>query len=112
MSRHFYSIYGPSIIAFLSLKRGLGFKYLAGEYELGKLDKIAHQREEISIGISKELADTVGEKGLNESDKSRANRIQILRQFAIFLNDTGHPSFVPSLPRFKSSYTPYVFTRE
>jgi integrase/recombinase XerD len=112
MSRHFYSIYGPSIIAFLSLKRGLGFKYLAGEYELGKLDKIAHQREERSIGITKELADTVGAKGLNESDKSRANRIQILRQFAFFLNDTGHPSFVPSLPPFKSSYTPYVFTQE
>jgi integrase/recombinase XerD len=112
MSRHFYSIYGPSIAEFLSLKRSLGFKYQAGEYELAKLDKIAHQREESAIGITKELADAVGAKGLNESDKSRANRIQIVRQFAFFLNDTCHPSYIPSLPSSKSSYTPYIFTQE
>lgn len=112
MSRHFYSIYGPSITAFLSLKRSLGFKYQAGEYELAKLDKIAHQRQESSVGITKELADAVGARGLNESDKSRANRIQIVRQFAFFLNHSAHPSYVPNLPPFKSSYTPYVFTQE
>jgi hypothetical protein len=44
MPRHFYSIYGPSITEFLTLKRSLGFKYKSGEYELGKLDKIAHKR--------------------------------------------------------------------
>jgi integrase len=112
MPRHFYSIYGPSITEFLILKRSLGFKYQAGEYELGKLDKIAHKREENSIGITKELADAVGAKGLNESDKSRANRVQILRQFAFFLTDTGHPSYIPNLPPFKSVYTPYIFDQQ
>ena len=112
MSRYFYSIYGPSITNFLALKRSLGFKYKAGEYELGKLDKIALDREENSICITKELANAVGVKGLNESDKSRVNRIQIVRQFAFFLNDTGHPSYVPNLPPFKSSYTPYIFAHE
>src|SRR6266487_2614922 len=95
MSKHFYSIYGPLIKNFLSLKRNLGFKYEAGEYELGKLDTIAHQRDENSIGISKELAATVCLKHPNESEKSRNNRIQVVRQFAFFLNDTGYPSFVP-----------------
>jgi integrase/recombinase XerD len=112
MSKHFYSIYGPSIKNFLSLKRSLGFKYQAGEYELGKLDNIAFQREERSIGITKELADAVCHKQPNESEKSRNNRIQIVRQFAFFLNDAGHSSFVPSLPSFKSSHTPYIFTKE
>ncbi len=112
MSRHFYSIYGPSIKNFLSLKRSLGFKYQAGEYELGKLDKIAFQREKSFIGITKEFADAVCHKQPNESEKSRNNRIQIIRQFAFFLNDTGHPSHVPNLPSFKSSYTPYIFTKE
>jgi len=112
MSKHFYSIYGPSIKNFLSLKRSLGFKYQAGEYELGKLDNIAHQREESSIGITKEFADAVCHKQPNESEKSRNNRIQIVRQFAFFLNDTGRPSYVPNLPSFKSSYTPHIFTKE
>jgi integrase/recombinase XerD len=112
MSRHLYSIYGPSIENFLSLKRSLGFKYQAGEYELGKLDKIAFQRQESSVGMTKEIVEAVCCKQPNESEKSRNNRIQIVRQFAFFLNDTGHPSFVPNLPPFKSSYTPYIFTKE
>lgn len=112
MNRHFYSIYGPSIINFLSLKRSLGFKYEAGEYELAKFDKIAFQREEVTLGITRELANAVCKKQPNESDKSRNNRIQILRQFAIFLSDMGYPSHVVDLPPFKSSYTPYIFTKE
>ena len=112
MSKPFYSIYGPLIKEFLSIKRSLGFKYQAAEYELGKLDKIAFAREESSIGITKELAGEVCAKQLNESEKSRNNRIQVVRQFAFYLNDTGHASYVPILPPFKSSYTPYIFTKE
>lgn len=112
MSRHFYSIYGLSIINFLSLKRSLGFKYQAGEYELAKFDKIAFQREEVTLGISRDLANAVCKKQPNESDKSRNNRIQVLRQLAIFLSDMGYPSHIVDLPPFKSSYTPYIFTKE
>jgi site-specific recombinase XerD len=112
MSKHLYSIYGPSIKNFLSLKRGLGFKYQAGEYELGKLDKVAFQRQESSVGMTKEIVEEVCCKQPNESEKSRNNRIQIVRQFAFYLNDTGYPSFVPNLPPFKSSYAPYIFTKE
>jgi len=112
MSKPFYSIYGPSIKEFLSVKRSLGFKYKAAEYELGKLDIIAFKRDEPSIGITKELAGEVCDKHPNESEKSRKNRIQVVRQFAFYLNDTGHASYVPILPPFKSSYTPYIFTKE
>jgi integrase/recombinase XerD len=112
MSKQFYSIYGPSIKEFLSVKRSLGFKYKTAEYELAKLDIIALKRDDMSIGITKELAGKVCDKHPNESDKSRYNRIQVLRQFAFYLNDIGHPSYVPILPTFKSSYTPYIFTKE
>lgn len=112
MSKPFYSIYGPSIKEFLSVKRSLGFKYQAAEYELGKFDKIAFEREESSIGITKELAGEVCVKHSNESEKSRNNRIQVVRQLAFYLNDTGHASYIPILPPFKSTYTPYIFTKE
>jgi integrase len=112
MSSHFYSVYGPSIKDFLALKRSLGFKYKAGEYELGKLDKIALQKEEVTIGITKKLLDVICSKQPNESGKSRSNRIQIVIQFALFLNEAGYPSCVPPLPTFKSSHTPYIFTHE
>jgi hypothetical protein len=61
----------------LYLKRSLGFKYQAAEYELGKLDKIAFQRDERSIGIKKGFADEVCAKQPGESDKSRNNRIHL-----------------------------------
>ncbi len=112
MSKPFYSIYGPCIKEFLFVKRSLGFKYQAAEYELGKLDKIAFQRDELSIGITKDFADEVCAKQPSESDKSRNNRIQVVRQFAFYLNDTGHTSYVPILPPFKGSYTPYIFTKQ
>jgi len=112
MSKPFYSIYGPSIKEFLAVKRSLGFKFQAAEYELGKLDKIAFKRDEPSIGITKELAVEVCDKHPNESEKSRNNRIQVVRQFAFYLNDTGHTSYVPKLSPFRSSYTPYIFTKE
>ncbi|HOH14342.1 MAG TPA: tyrosine-type recombinase/integrase [Bacteroidales bacterium] len=112
MSKPFYSIYGPSIKEFLAVKRSLGFKYQAAEYELGKFDKIALKRDEASIGITKELVVEVCDKQTNESEKSRNNRIQVVRQFAFYLNDTGHTSYVPKLPPFRSSYTPYIFTKE
>lgn len=112
MYRHFYSIYGPFIMDFLLLKRSLGYKYSAGEYELGKFDRIASQREESTIGITKELASAVCEKQPNESDKSRVNRMQVLRQFAIFLNDMGHPSHIVDLPSFRQTFMPYIFTNE
>lgn len=112
MSKQFYSVYGPSIKQFLCIKRNLGFKYLAAEYELGKLDKIASQRDEASPCITKDFADEVCAKYPCESDKTRNNRIQVLRQFAFYLNDIGHASYVPTLPPFKSTYTPYIFTKE
>src|SRR5690606_22479236 len=74
MSKPFYSVYGRSIKEFLSVKRSLGFKYQAAEYELGNFDKIAYKREESSIGITKELASEVCARHPHESEKSRYNR--------------------------------------
>lgn len=112
MNKPFYSIYGPLIKEFLSVKRSLGFKYQAAEYELGKFDKTAFIREESSLGISKDLEDEVCARHPHESEKNRYNRVQVLKQFAFYLNDTGHASFIPKLPPFKSSYIPYIFTKE
>jgi site-specific recombinase XerD len=112
MSKPFYSIFGPSIKEFLSVKRSLGFKYQIAEYELSKLDKIAFKRNETSNCITKELAGEVCSKQPNESENTRNIRIRVIRQFAFYLNDTGHASYVPILLPFKSSYTPYIFTKE
>lgn len=112
MNNYFYSIYGPFIQQFLDFKRGLGYKYKDADWIFNNFDKFAMQSEETSIGIPKELADDWCKRSSNESEKSTYNRIQIIRQFSLFLVHLGYPSHIPKLPRFKSVFTPYIFSTD
>jgi integrase len=112
MNNFYYSIYGPSIEQFLDLKRSLGYKYKEADGVLAKFDKIAMDRNETSVGISKELEDECCRKYPNQSEKSRCNRIQVIRQFSLFLCQLGYSSNIPKLPPHTSVHTPYIFSRE
>lgn len=112
MDRFYYSIYGPFIEKFIGLKRSLGYKYTSGTVQLIGFDKLAADRDESEVGISKELAVQWGTKKANESDSGRYIRIEVVRQFSLFLCQLGYPSYVPKLPSFNSTYTPYVFSKE
>jgi integrase/recombinase XerD len=112
MCNYFYSIYGPSIQQFLDFKRNLGYKYKDADWVFKNFDKFAIDCEEASVGISKELGDEWCKQRSNESEKSRYNRIQIIRQFSLFLVHLGYPSCIPKLPGFKSVFTPYIFSTD
>jgi len=112
MNNFYYSIYGPLIEKFIDLKKKLGYKYSGGSFQLGRFDKFAAARDEAEIGIAKELAEEWGKKAPNESDSNRYIRIEIIRQFSLFLCQLGYNSYVARLPRFNSSYTPYIFSQE
>jgi integrase len=112
MNRHYYSVFGPYIVKFQELKNSLGYIYTYAGYALSSFDRLALEKNVFEIAITKELADEFCKKGPNESDKTRHTRIQILSQFARFLCDLGFRSYVPKLPQFKSTYTPYIFSRD
>lgn len=79
---------------------------------LVSFDKLALERDEEVVGISKELADEWGKKGLNESEINKYKRIQALRLFASFLSKIGYPSYIAQLPKLRTDFTPYIFTNE
>ena len=112
MRKFYYSIYGRSIDEFLDLKRNMGYKYKDADWVFARFDQLAMDRGEFSVGIPKDFSDEWCRKGPNESEKTRYNRIQIIRQFSLFLCQLGYPSHVPQLPSFKSVYTPYIFSIE
>jgi site-specific recombinase XerD len=112
MKIFYYSIYGQLFEQFTELKRGLGYKYKEVEYVLSALDKLVVEREETEIGLSKELCDRWSEKRPNESSKTRYSRVQIIRQFSCFLSTMGYPSHIQQLPKHRTNFTPYVFTKE
>jgi site-specific recombinase XerD len=97
---------------FLQYKRGLGYRYITEEQQASWLDKLSVKMEIDKIGFTKEQAEIMCRKDPNEKDKTRQNHIIFLRQFSLFLKEEGYQSFVPTHPPFKSSYTPYIFTKE
>ena len=108
----FQGIYAPHIVEYLKLKRDLGFKLRDAEYVFVMFDRLTVERDEASIGITKELSDAWCEKRPNETDGTRYNRISSLSLFAKFLCDTGFPSYIPEVPRFKTSFVPYIFSKD
>ena len=108
---NYYSVFGPYIVKFQELKNSLGYKYTYAGFALSSFDRLALEKNVFEIAVTKELADEFCQKGPNESDKTRYNRIQILSQFARFLSDLGFRSYIPKLPQFNSTYTPYIFSR-
>lgn len=112
MNVYYYSIYKPFIKEFIALKRSLGYKYNNIEYAFTKFDQLVLAREELNIGLSKELCEQWCIRRPNESDKTWYNRIQIIRAFSSFLITLNYSSFLPVLPKIKNVYTPYIYTKE
>jgi integrase/recombinase XerD len=112
MKTFYYSQYGPLFEEYLALKRSLGYKYGDVEYAFRKFDRFVIKEKDASIGLSKELCDKWGVKEPNEAGKSWYNRIQIIRGFSSYLHALNYTSFLPKLPRVKSTYTPYIYTKE
>lgn len=110
---NYYSIYKPFIEEFVALKRHLGYKYMTVEYAFMQFDQLAYDREETTIGISKELCYEWCIRRPNESDKTWYNRIQAMRQFSTYLNKLNYSSYLPVLPKIKkSTHIPYIYTKE
>ena len=112
MNRYYYSVFGPYIVQFTELKHSLGYKYRYADYALSLFDHLALEKDVFEIEVTKELADEYCKKRPNETAKTRYNRIQILSQFVRFLCGLGFRSHIPKMPKFKSTFTPYIFSRD
>ena len=112
MSRNFYSVFGPYMDQYIDLKRSLGYKCADVGYAFSSFDGFADEKNLSEIAVTKEFTDEWCTKNPNESDKTRYNRIQLIRQFSQFLCDLGFRSYLPKLPQCKSTYTPYIFSQD
>jgi len=112
MNRIYYSVLGPYMMKFIELKNNLGYKYKDVGYAFSTFDRLAFEKNVSEIAITKEIADEWSIKRPNESDKTRYNRIQNISQFSHFLCDLGFRSYIPKLPKVKSTFTPYIFSKD
>jgi integrase len=113
MHNIYSSIYGLHIKHFIEMKKVLGFKYKIGALILAQIDSLAAERVEISLGITKEFAESWGKKQLHESDSYQYDRIRFLAQFSSYLRDLGIQSYIPKLPPFPhSTFIPYIYSQK
>ena len=112
MTRIYYSVFGPYITQFIELKNSLGYQYKDAGWTLASFDRLALEKDVSEIAVTKELIDECCKKGPNATEKTRYNKIQILSQFTQFLCDLGFRSYIPKLPKFKSTFTPYIFSMD
>jgi integrase/recombinase XerD len=104
-------IYAPYIEQYLAFKRSLGFKMKTEASVLAQFDRLITDTDQ-SIGITKLMSDAWCEKRPNETFSNRYARVIHLCQFAKFLSGIGIPSYIPEIPKFHSSFTPYIFSKE
>ncbi|MFO7882372.1 MAG: tyrosine-type recombinase/integrase [Kosmotogaceae bacterium] len=109
---NFWGIYAQYIRQFIKLKRDLGYKYLEEEYVYRRFDQFTIERGETEVGISKELADKWCERRNNESDTCRYHRCVCISQLSSYLCKLGIRSYIPRLPRIKSTFSPYIYSKK
>lgn len=109
--RQFLGIYAQHIKDFIALKRGLGFKYKTEEYVYANFDRFTIQRGEQTLGVTRELADAWCKKNMNESSSSRKHRMLCLSQLSSYLCQIGIRSYIPKIPVHRTSFTPYIFSK-
>jgi integrase/recombinase XerD len=102
----------PFLTSYVEFKRSLGYK-IQDTSSFRNLDRFLCDRSYGSIGLTEEILSRWCDRRANESDRTRYNRIVEVRNFAVYLNRLGYPSFVPRLPkRYTSTFTPYIFSHE
>jgi integrase len=81
------------------------------EERLRRFDSLTITRRETSIGISQGLFDAWSIPLPEESDANRYSRLSLLRQFSSYLQMMGYNSYIPKLPKYKSTFMPHIFTK-
>jgi site-specific recombinase XerD len=110
--RQFLGIYAQHIKEFVALKRGLGFKYETEEIIYSIFDRFTVKRDEQSLGVTRELADAWCKKNENESSSYRQHRMICLSQLSSYLCQIGIRSYIPQIPVLRTSFTPYIFSKD
>ena len=108
----FTSVYAKAITDYIDFKRSMGYKMRDVEYIFLQFDRLTVEMGIDKVGISKEFSDAWCSRKPNESQGTQYIRITYISLFSKHLNGLGYDSYVPEVPKFRYSFSPYVFTKE
>lgn len=112
MIPEYLSVYGPLILQYFELKHSLGYLF-AIEYRFRDFDRFLYEIHVTQIGLTRSICEIWSKRRPNEVESNRYKRINDIRNFSVFLNGIGYPSYVPQLnASYKTTFIPHIFTQD
>lgn len=117
MNKHFEysSVLAPFIRDFIYMKEASGCNFLRGKWILFEIDRFFQENNVPEPVITRSLVNQWRKTRINDSPPTIYSKYSIISQLARFMSRQGQECFIPRLPdngRSKSSFTPYIFTRD
>lgn len=99
---------------FLQFKRASGYKYRTEETILNAFYHYTTVHSDSKLGLTKKFMQTWATLQVKEGRKSLSNRVSVLREFSIYLNNFGYKvHLIKTIRNAKNkSFIPYVFSQE
>jgi len=99
---------------FLQFKRASGYKYTTEETILNAFYHYTTVHSDSTLGLTKKFIQRWATLRVKEGRKSLSNRVSVLREFCIYLNNLGYKVYLPKAIRNaeNKSFIPYVFSQE
>ena len=82
--------YKKLIEEFLNFKRSCGYKYFSEETILKAFYIYTQKYDKSSLGLSQEFLEKWSMSGIREGRKSLSNRVGVIRELGIYLNNQGY----------------------
>ena len=106
------SVFAPYLENLVQLKRNLGYKYRTGAIQLLQIDKFAVLQNVLEPVVTEYFAYEWSKQRLNETNSNRYYRVHALYQLSDYLTGIGKISYKPSMPKWRSTFVPYIFTHD
>lgn len=110
----FVGDFSDLLIQFVQMKQSLGFDYATQANTLKLFSKFTLKYTIRNHALTKELVNAWTEKRPNERDVTWEDRINNLKQFAVFLSNLGYDAYIPVCKAKinRNLYVPHIFTPE
>lgn len=110
---YFSGPFAPMCEKYVAQKRATGLIYETQAKQLRQFDNFCKDFNVENFCITEEIAKEWYKRRNNEMDSSRRGRIQVVHNFAEYLNCKGYSSFLFSdIPSRGYQHVPYIFDRE
>lgn len=100
---------------YIEYKKSLGFGSESEYNELKRLDKYFYNKGITEAKLTKDMVEEYGRLRENESPRTQAKRLSILKQFAIYLQKIGYSNiYVHHINPSKSDskFKPYIYSKQ